>query len=142
VVRWLLASFLALLQSRLRNDARRSKPLLSVNKEENGKGGTIVKFLVIRKPRITSAMVATSKLLREHKERVLDAVKQGGIDCIYAIPGGGGSIGIANADSIDQLNDILTSSPLFLFSEFEVRPLTDYAKYMDGVAAALEKQGR
>jgi hypothetical protein len=29
-----------------------------------------------------------------------------------------------------------------LFSEFEIRPLTDYAKYMDGVAAALERQGR
>jgi muconolactone delta-isomerase len=107
-----------------------------------GKGGTIVKFLVIRRPRINSALVATGKLLREHKERVLDGIKQGGIDCAYAIPGGGGTVAIANADSIDQLNEALTSSPLFLFSEFEVRPLTDFAKYMDGVAAALEKQGR
>jgi hypothetical protein len=30
---------------------------------------------------------------------------------------------------------------LFLFSQFEIRPLTDYAKYVDGVAAAFEKQG-
>jgi len=101
-----------------------------------------MKFLVIRKPRVTGAMVPSSTMLREHKGRALDAVKQGSLDCIYAIPGGGGSVAIANADTIEQLNDTLASTPLFLFSEFEVRPLTDYAKYMDGVAAALEKQGR
>jgi len=58
------------------------------------------------------------------------------------VPGGGGSVAIANADSIEQLNDNLMNTPLFLFSEFEIRPLTDYAKYMEGVAAAFEKQGR
>jgi muconolactone delta-isomerase len=57
-------------------------------------------------------------------------------------PGGGGSVAIANADSIEQLNENLSNTPLFLFSEFEIRPLTDYSKYMDGVAAAFEKQGR
>jgi muconolactone delta-isomerase len=54
----------------------------------------------------------------------------------------GGSVAIANADSAEQLQETLASTPLFLFSEFEVRPLTDYAKYMDSVAAAFEKQGR
>jgi len=101
-----------------------------------------MKFLVIRKPRISGALVATSKAIREHKEGALNAVKQKTLDCIYAIPGGGGSITIANADSVEQLNENLMNTPLFLFSEFEIRPLTDYAKYMDGVAAALEKQGR
>ena len=101
-----------------------------------------MKFLVIRKPRISGALVATSKAIREHKEGALNAFKQKTLDCIYAIPGGGGSIAIANADSVEQLNENLMNTPLFLFSEFEIRPLTDYAKYMDGVAAALEKQGR
>lgn len=101
-----------------------------------------MKFLVIRKPRISGALVATGKTLREHKEGALNAVKQKTLDCIYALPGGGGSIAIANADSVEQLNENLVNTPLFLFSEFEIRPLTDYAKYMDGVAAALEKHGR
>lgn len=101
-----------------------------------------MKFLVIRKPRLGTAMVASSKTIREHKQTALDGVKRGSLDCIFGLPGGGGTVAIANADSVDQLNDTLTSTPLFLFSEFEIRPLTDYAKYMDGVAAALEKQGR
>ena len=29
-----------------------------------------------------------------------------------------------------------------LYSEFDVRPLTDYDKFMEDVAAALEKQKR
>ena len=101
-----------------------------------------MKFLVIRKPRIGTQMALTSKTIREHREGTLNAVKQGTLDCIYAVPGGGGSIAIANADSAEQLNDTLMNTPLFLFSEWEIRPLTDYAKYMDGVAAAFEKQGR
>ncbi len=101
-----------------------------------------MKFLVTRKPRITSAFVATSKAIREHKEVALDATKQRTIDCIYGLPGGWGSVSIVNADSAEQLQENLANTPLFLFSEFEIKPLTDYARYMDGVAAALEKQGR
>src|SRR5579864_3970388 len=98
-----------------------------------------MKFLVIRRPRVAGTMVPTSKTIREHKESALDAVKRGNLDCIYAVPGGGGSVAIANADSAEQLNEMLTNTPLFLFSEFEVRPLTDYSKYMDNIAAAFEK---
>jgi muconolactone delta-isomerase len=101
-----------------------------------------MKFLVIRRPRIGAALVPTSKMLREHKVSALNALKQGSLDCIYGLPGGGGSIAIANADSMEQLNENLANTPLFLFSEFEIRPLTDYAKYMDNVAAAFEKQAR
>ena len=101
-----------------------------------------MKFLIIRKPRLGTGMAPTSKVIREHKETVLNGVKQGRIDCIYAIPGGGGSVAIGNAESAEQLQETLASSPMFLFSEFEVRPLTDFAKYMDSVASAFEKQGR
>ena len=80
--------------------------------------------------------------IREHKENALSALKRGTLECIYGVPGGGGSVAIANADSAEQLNETLANTPLFLFSEFEVRPLTDYSKYMDNIAAAFEKQGR
>jgi muconolactone delta-isomerase len=101
-----------------------------------------MKFLVIRKPRVSGAMAPTSKLMREHKELLLKGVKEGRLDCIYAIPGGGGTVGIANADSVEQLQEAIANGPLFLFSEYEIRPLTDFGKYMDSVAAAFEKQGR
>ena len=55
---------------------------------------------------------------------------------------GGGNVGIVNADSAEQLNEMLMNTPLFLCSEFDVRPLTDYDKYMENVAAALEKGER
>ena len=101
-----------------------------------------MKFLVLRKPRLSSGMIPTSKAIREHKQGVSDAIKGKTIDCIHAFPGGGGSVGIANADSPEQLNERLMRTPLFLYSEFEVRPLTDYDKYMENVAAALEKRER
>jgi muconolactone delta-isomerase len=101
-----------------------------------------MKFLVLRKPRVSSGMIPASKAIREQKQGALDAVKRGTIDCIYAFPGGGGNVGIVNADSPEQLNEVLMSTPLFLYSEFEVRPLTDYDKYMENVAAALEKRER
>lgn len=101
-----------------------------------------MKFLVVRKPRINAALVASSKAIREHKEGAANAIKQKTIDCIYGLLGGGGSVAVVNADSAEQLQENLANTPLFLFSEFEIRPLTDYAKYMDSVATALEKQGR
>ena len=99
-----------------------------------------MKFLVIRKPRVSSGMIPAAKVIREQKQGVADAIKRGVIDCIYAFPGGGGNIGIVNADSLEQLNETLMGTPLFLYSEFEVRPLTDYHKYMENLAAALEKR--
>ncbi len=47
-----------------------------------------MKFLVLRKPRVGSGTVPTSKLIREHKQRVSDGIKRGTIDCIYSVPGG------------------------------------------------------
>jgi hypothetical protein len=99
-----------------------------------------MKFLVIRRPRFIAGNPPTSKMIQEQKQGALDAMKAGTLDCIYAFPGGGGNVGIANADSAEQLNERLMATPLFLNSEFEVRLLTDYGKYMDNVAAALKKR--
>ena len=98
-----------------------------------------MKFLVFRRPRF-SGIIPTGKAIREHKQATADRVKQGIIDCIYGLPGGGGSVAIANADSLEQLNEALMATPLFLYSEFEVRPLCDYDRYMENVAAALDKR--
>jgi muconolactone delta-isomerase len=99
-----------------------------------------MKFLVFRRPRVNSGLIPTGKAIREQKEAVSAAIKRGVIDCIYGLPGGGGNVGIVNADSLEQLNEVLTGTPLFLYSEFSVQPLSDYNKYMENVAAALEKR--
>jgi hypothetical protein len=80
-------------------------------------------------------------MIRAQKEALLNAVKEGVIDCTYAFIGGGG-FGVANANSAEELNQRIMSSPMGLFYDFEVHVLTDYAQHMDAVAAAFEKQGR
>jgi len=98
-----------------------------------------MKFLVIRKPRTGTGMTPTVEMIRAHKEVVLSAVKRGDADCAYAFLGGGG-FSVQNANSTEELNERLMSSPLGLFYEFDVRALTDYGKFMDTVAEAFQKQ--
>jgi hypothetical protein len=98
-----------------------------------------MKFLVTRKPRMGTGITPTAEMIRAHKEVVLSAVKRGEADCAYAFVGGGG-FSIQNANSAEDLNQRLMSSPLGLFYDFEVRALTDYGKFMDTVAENFEKQ--
>jgi len=98
-----------------------------------------MKFLVIRKPRMGTGMIPTADMVRAQKELLLGAVKSGDADCAYAFLGGGG-FSIQNANSAEDLNQRMMGSPLALFYEFDVRALTDYGKFMDTVAQALEKQ--
>jgi len=100
-----------------------------------------MKFLVIRKPRVSMNPGPTSQMIRAQKETLLNAVKEAVIDCTYAFIGGGG-FGIANANSTEELNQKIMSAPMALYYDFEVRALTDYARHMDAVATAFEKQGR
>lgn len=99
-----------------------------------------MKFLLIRRPR-AGAERPTSKDIRAHKDYVLSKVKDKSIDCTYAFLGGGGC-SIVNADSAEQLNAQIFAAPLALFYEYEIRALSDYAGFMDGVAGAMESQGR
>ena len=99
-----------------------------------------MKFLLIRRPR-PGAERPTSQAIRAHKEYVLGKVKEGIVDCTYAFVGGGGC-SIINADSADKLNEQLFGGPLALFYDYEIRALSDYASFMDGVAGAIERQGR
>jgi hypothetical protein len=98
-----------------------------------------MKFLVIRKVRTGTGMTPGAEVVRAHKEVVLSAVKCGDADCAYAFVGGGG-FSIQNANSAEDLNQRLMSSPLALFYEFEVHALADYGRFMETVAENLEKQ--
>jgi hypothetical protein len=99
-----------------------------------------MKFLLIRKPR-PGAERPTSQMIRAQKDYVQSRVKDKSIDCTYAFVGGGGCA-IVNADSAEDLNQRIFASPLALFYEYEIRALSDYGSFMDGVARALESQAR
>ena len=102
-----------------------------------------MKFLLIRRPlHFRGGPAPTSKSIRAHKQYALDALKRGTLDCLYAFAGGQGSVSIINANSAEELNERIMETPLFLDSEYEVHPLGDFSKYMDEVAAVLEKAGR
>jgi hypothetical protein len=99
-----------------------------------------MKYLLIRKPR-AGAERPTAATIRAQKEYVLGKLKEGVVDCTYAFVGGGGC-SIINADSAEKLNEQLFGGPMALFYEYEVKALSDYASFMDGVARAMERQGR
>jgi hypothetical protein len=99
-----------------------------------------MKYLLIRRPRV-GAERPTAQTIRAQKEYVLGKLKEGVVDCTYAFVGGGGC-SIINADSAEKLNEQLFGGPMALFYEYEIRPLSDYATFMDGVARAMEGQGR
>ena len=99
-----------------------------------------MKFLLIRRPRV-GAERPTSQAIRAQKEYVLGKVKEGVVDCTYAFVGGGGC-SIINAESAEKLNEQLFGGPMAMFYEYEIRALSDYASFMDGVAKAAERQGR
>ncbi len=99
-----------------------------------------MKFLVMRRP--IRSNPPTSKAIREHREHVLDAVNRGELDCVYSFPGGGGSVSILNANSAEEVNERVMNTSLYLASEFEIHPLSDFFKYIDDVGAALKKAGR
>ena len=99
-----------------------------------------MKFLLIRRPR-PGAERPTSQAIRAQKEYVLGKVKEGVVDCTFAFVGGGGC-SIINADSAEKLNEQLFGGPMALFYEYEIRALSDYASFMEGVAKSMERQGR
>jgi hypothetical protein len=99
-----------------------------------------MKFLVIRKPRVGGGInmrPITSQMIRAQKEVVLSAIKRGEADCAYAFVGSGG-FSVLNANSTEEVNQRLLGSPMGLFYDFEVHPLTDYSQHMDTVAQAVE----
>ncbi len=98
-----------------------------------------MKYLLIRKPRVGTER-PTAQTIRAQKDYVLGKVKEGLVECTYAFVGGGGC-SIVSADSPEKLNEQLFGGPMALFYEYEIRPLSDYASFMEGVARAMERRG-
>ena len=99
-----------------------------------------MKFLVIVRPRhpqqgLTSAMVQASR------EIVNGYIKSGIDDCAFSIADGNGGVGIINANSHEQLMELLMAAPVAAFSEFQTYPLADFDSSISKVIEAMKKQG-
>jgi hypothetical protein len=62
-------------------------------------------------------------MLHAQRDWLQEKLDEGTFDIAYTFAQGGGGIGIVNAETGDELNEIITSSPLFGISQIEVQPL-------------------
>ena len=97
-----------------------------------------MKYLVTARRRETVQTVASA--LQAAKEYVNSELKSGRADCIYLFPSGDGSgIGIANADSHEQLTEILLGHPEYQNFDWEIQPLCEFNRITDKLLEALQK---
>jgi len=100
-----------------------------------------MKFLVMttRRQGVPIPPEAIARLLTAQREWFEEHLADGTIDCAYGYPQGGGGVGIANAKTTEELNELVTSFPLFPIADIEVRPLTDINVALENGAKALER---
>ncbi len=97
-----------------------------------------MKYLVTARRRATVQTVASA--LQAAKEYVNSELKSGRADCVYLFPSGDGSgMGIANADSHEQLTEILLGHPEYQNFDWEIQPLCDFNRITDKLLEALRK---
>jgi hypothetical protein len=98
-----------------------------------------MKFLVIVTPRQTPLPPdAIADRLSAQKDWVKQRQADGTIESIYGFVGGGG-IGIANVDSPEHMHELMVNSPAFFLSDFEARPIGEFATTIDAAIAALRQ---
>ncbi|MCI0507100.1 MAG: muconolactone Delta-isomerase family protein [Gammaproteobacteria bacterium] len=103
-----------------------------------------MKFLVTIKSRIGAGVAkpadpaGTFKKAREWNKKGLES---GVFDCVYGFATGRGGISIINANTHEELMNIIRSSPMFHFMDYEVHPLCDPSAFWTTYIDALEKTG-
>ncbi len=84
-----------------------------------------MKYLVTlrRRDGVSIPPEAVAGMLLAQRDWLQEKVDDGTFDSAYPFAQGGGGIGIVNAGSGEELNEILTSSPLFGVTQIEVGPV-------------------
>jgi muconolactone delta-isomerase len=83
----------------------------------------------------------TPDVFLRHKEWVQQQEKKGTIEASYTFAGSNEGMCIMNADTPEDLDDIMIAAPARPYANIEVKPLSDFAKSMDRVAAAMKRAG-
>jgi len=82
-----------------------------------------MKFLILQK--IRQVPIETwAKLLPAHLKYLDDLEKEGRIEVSYHLIGQQGNLLIVNANSDEELSQIISEDPMFFHSEREIYPLT------------------
>ena len=87
-----------------------------------------MKYLVtLRRREVPVPPDAVAAMLLAQRDWIQEHLADGTFDCAYTFAQAGGGIAIVNADSGEDLNGILTSSPLFGMANIELQALADIA---------------
>ena len=84
-----------------------------------------MKFLMITLQKFPPPPEMLLALVEGTVQWVDQAKKSGKIEAIYGIAGQPGGLCIVSVDSLEELNDLIQSSPLTPFSEIQTFPLSD-----------------
>jgi uncharacterized protein YciI len=82
-----------------------------------------MKFLILVRTKQAPVEV-WAKLLPAHFKYLDDLQKQGKIEVSYHLIGEQGDVLIVNADSDEELSEIVGEDPLFFYSQRQIYPLT------------------
>jgi muconolactone delta-isomerase len=63
----------------------------------------------------------------------------GKFDAIYSVAGQPGGLGIANVDSLEELNDIIAGYPMTPFSDIQTIPLSDVDQALSTLREQVKK---
>jgi muconolactone delta-isomerase len=77
-------------------------------------------------------------ILPAFKDWMHDRVNAGKVEAVFSYVEGGGGCGIVNVTSHEELNELLISSPMGPFSNYEVRALADFDQGIDNGIRAFE----
>lgn len=96
-----------------------------------------MKYLVTvrRRDAVQIPPEAIAGILHAQREWLEDKVDEGEFDCAYVFVQGSGGVAIVNADSGEELSELLASSPAFVLVAFEVQPLAPVATLENAVSA-------
>ena len=84
---------------------------------------------------------AMAGMLHAQRDWLQEKLDEGTFDIAYPFAQGGGGIGIVNAETGDELNEIITGSPLFGVTQIEVQPLAGL-EAIDNSANAISRGAR
>lgn len=100
-----------------------------------------MKYLVTVKRRDSVSLPpeAISGILSAQRDWIRDRVADGTFDLAYGFPQGGGGIAIVNADSGEELSEILASTPVFGIADQSVQPLAELDVTLGNAIQALQR---
>jgi muconolactone delta-isomerase len=98
-----------------------------------------MKYLVMfRRRDVPVPPEVVAEMLVAQRDWAQEKVGDGTLDCAYIFAVGGGGIGIVNADSGDELHDLVSSSPVFPITQVEIEPLAEVSN-LTVAAGALQR---